>query len=55
MTKYSSILKQSIKAILNKEDEKEIHSLFRSGGTTALADKLKGIEDFKLVTFLIVQ
>lgn len=55
MTKYSSILKKSIKAILNKEDEKEIHSLFRSGGTTALADKLKGIEDFKLVTFLIVQ
>ncbi len=55
MSKYSSILKKSIKAILNKEDEKEIHSLFRSGGTTALADKLKGIEDFKLVTFLIVQ
>jgi SNF2 family DNA or RNA helicase len=55
MAKYSSILKKSIKAILNKEDEKEIHSLFRSGGTTALADKLKGIEDFKLVTFLIVQ
>lgn len=54
MDEYSSLLKHSIRTILQKEDEKEILSLFKSGGTTALQEKIKGIEDFKLVSFLIV-
>jgi len=55
MSSYSNLLKSAISSILNKEEEKEILSLFSSGGTTALADKLKGIEDFKLVSFLIIR
>jgi len=55
MNKYSSLLKKSIGTILQKEDEKEILSLFKSGGTTALQEKFKGIEDFKLISFLIVR
>jgi len=55
MDAYSSLLKQSIGTILRKEEEKEVLSLFTSGGTTALQDKFKGIEDFKLVSFLIVR
>jgi hypothetical protein len=55
MSPYSNLLKSSISSILNKEEEKEILSLFSSGGTTALADKLKGVEDFKLISFLIIQ
>jgi hypothetical protein len=55
MSPYSNLLKSSISAILNKEEEKEILSLFSSGGTTALADKLKGVEDFKLISFLIIR
>jgi len=54
MDKYSSLLKKSIGTILQKEDEKEILSLFKSGGTTALQERFKGIEDFKLISFLIV-
>ena len=52
---YSSLLKQTIGTILQTEDEKEIRSLFKSGGTTALKDKFKGVEDFNLVSFLIVR
>lgn len=55
MGTYSFLLKQSIKSILQTEEEKEVLSLFRAGGTTALKDKVKGIEDFSLVSFLIVR
>lgn len=55
MDEYSLLLKQSIGTILKTEEEKEVLSLFKAGGTTALQDKLKGIEDFKLVSFLIVR
>ena len=55
MDDYSSLLKRSISSILQKEEETEVLSLFRAGGTTALQDKIKGIEDFKLVSFLIVK
>src|SRR5690606_31417780 len=55
MDAYSTLLRQSIGTILQREEEREIMSLFRAGGTTALKDKMKGIEDFKLVSFLIVR
>ncbi|WP_197428304.1 hypothetical protein [Phnomibacter ginsenosidimutans] len=55
MDHYSLLLKKSIASILKTEEEKEVHSLFKSGGTTALKEKFKGIEDFKLVSFLIVR
>lgn len=55
MHEFSELLKKSIASILQVEEEKEILSLFKSGGTTALQDKIKGIEDFKLISFLIVR
>ncbi|MEO9474602.1 MAG: helicase-related protein [Cyclobacteriaceae bacterium] len=55
MNEYSDLLKASIASILQTEEEKEILSLFKAGGTTALQDKIKGIEDFKLISFLIVR
>lgn len=55
MDAYSLLLKQSISSILRTEEEKELLSLFKAGGTTALKDRFKGIEDFKLISFLIVR
>jgi len=55
MDAYSKLLKQSIGSILKTEEEKEVKSLFQAGGTTALTDRIKGIEDFKLISFLIVR
>ncbi|MGM0947133.1 MAG: helicase-related protein [Bacteroidota bacterium] len=55
MGKYSDLLKKSISSILKTEDQKEVSSLFKAGGTTALVDRIKGIEDFALITFLIVK
>lgn len=55
MDKYSTLLKQSIHSILQTEEEKTVLSLFKSGGTISGKNKFKGIEDFKLITFLIVR
>ena len=55
METYSSLLKQSISTILKKEEETELNSLFKAGGTTALREKIKGMEDFKLISFLIIE
>jgi hypothetical protein len=55
MDNYSDLLQKSIGSILQKEGEKELMSLFNSGGTAMLSNAIKGIEDFKLVSFLIVK
>lgn len=55
MSKYSSLLKTSIGSILKTEEEKEVFSLFKAGGTTSAQNKFKGIEDFKLISFIIIK
>lgn len=54
MTFYSKLLENSIKSILKTEDQKEVLSLFKSGGT-ASKNKMKGMEDFSLVSFIIIK
>ncbi|MBS1585505.1 MAG: DEAD/DEAH box helicase family protein [Bacteroidetes bacterium] len=55
MDKYSLLLQKSISSILKTEEEKDVLSLFKAGGTTALKDKIKGIEDFKLISFIVIK
>lgn len=55
MDTYSELLKKSISSILNTEEEKDIRSLFKSGGTNALTDKIKGMEDFSLISFIVIK
>ena len=55
MSKFSGLLQKSISSILLTEEKKDIQSLFRSGGTTALGGGIKGIEDFKLISFIAIR
>jgi len=55
MDKYSGLLQKSIASILKTEEEKDVLSLFRAGGTTALQNKIKGIEDFILISFIVIK
>jgi SNF2 family DNA or RNA helicase len=55
MDAYSLLLKQSIGSIINTEEEKELLSLFKSGGTSVLKGKVKGLEDFKLISFIVIK
>ena len=55
MSKYSELLSKSIKSILDVKDESDVDSLFTPGGTTALINNIKGLDDFELITFIVVK
>ncbi|HOD55577.1 MAG TPA: ATP-dependent helicase, partial [Candidatus Cloacimonadota bacterium] len=55
MDKYSDLLNKSIESILHVKDESEIDSLFSAGGTTALMNNIKGLEDFELIAFMVIK
>lgn len=54
MKKYSELLNESIDSIINIKEESDIDSLFRSSGTTMLLNDIKGLEDFELISFMVV-
>lgn len=54
MKKYSELLNKSINSIIEEKEELDINSLFQKGGTTVLLNNIKGIEDFELITFMVV-
>lgn len=55
MDKYSDLLGNTIESILNVKDASDIESLFHTGGTTALRTTVKGMEDFELITFMVIK
>ena len=55
MQHYSDLLKKSIDSIVTVKDESDIASLFSMGETSALSGEIKGLDDFELVTFLIIR
>lgn len=54
MTKYSELLEDAISSIIDVNEESDIDSLFKTGGTTALRTKIKGLDDFELICFVVV-
>lgn len=55
MEKYSDLLKNVISSIIDVNEASDIDSLFKSGGTTALRTQIKGLNDFELVSFVVVR
>ena len=55
MENYSALLNSSIESILNVKNERDVDSLFSPGGTTALTNNIKGLEDFELLAFVVVK
>ena len=54
MTKYSDLLQETIDSIIHVNEESDIDSLFKPGGTTALRTTISGLEDFELICFVVV-
>jgi hypothetical protein len=54
MDKYNALLKIAIEAIIGKIDETEVDSLF-TPGETLVPHNFTGLEDFELITFLILK
>ena len=55
MGRYSDLLDQAIRSMIDVKEEGDVDSLFTPGATTALVDSIKGLDDFELIAFLIVQ
>ena len=55
MEKYSSLLVETIENILGKKQEAGVKSLFSKGGTITIRKDINALEEFELVTFLIVK
>lgn len=55
MRRYSELLQQAIASIITVKEESDIDSLFSEGETTALKGEIKGLDDFELITFLIIK
>lgn len=55
MRQYSKLLGDAISSIINVKEESDIDSLFSDGGTTVLENEIKGLNDFELICFLVVE
>jgi len=55
MREMSLLLNDAINSIIDTKEESDIASLFRPGGTSLLADAFSGLEDFELITFLVIK
>ena len=55
MDAFSKLLQKGIQSMIALKEEKDIDSLFTGGKTTALLNKISGLEDFELIAFLVVQ
>jgi SNF2 family DNA or RNA helicase len=55
MGSLSELLSATINSIIQVKDEKDIDSLFKSGGTSALNTTITGLDDFELICFLVVR
>ena len=54
MNLYSDLLSKCIDSIITLKEENDIDSLFRRGGTTMLNNKIKGLDDFELISFMVI-
>ena len=55
MHQISSLLHETIHSIIDTKDKSDIDSLFTSGGTSALISVVTGLDDFELISFLVVK
>lgn len=55
MRHYSDLLQSAIESIITVKEESDIESLFSVGETSALTYNIKGLDDFELITFLVIK
>lgn len=55
MSYYTSQLKVAVENIIGKKEESGMDSLFSRGGTNISSDGFNGIEDFELISYLVIK
>jgi hypothetical protein len=54
MSKYRSLLAKAVATITGKAEEKGVESLFHRGGTVLSKESFQGMDDFEVVSYLII-
>ena len=54
MSRYSTLLTEAIRSMIDVTEERDVDSLFSPGHTTALVQTIAGINDFELIAFLAI-
>ena len=55
MRTFSNLLDQAIHSMIERQQEQDVDSLFSPGKTSALVGEVAGLEDFELISFLVIQ
>lgn len=55
MHEISNLLHETIHSIIDSKEASDIDSLFTAGGTSALISVVTGLDDFELISFLVVK
>ena len=55
MGRYSELLDDAILSMIDTQEQSDIDSLFSGGSTSALTTQIEGLDDFELISFLVVQ
>lgn len=55
MVQYSELLDDAILSMIDTQEQSDIDSLFSGGSTSALTTQIEGLDDFELISFLVVQ
>ena len=55
MQELSNLLRETIHSVIDTKEASDIDSLFISGGTSALISVVSGLDDFELISFLVVK
>jgi superfamily II DNA or RNA helicase len=55
MRRYSTLLDAAIRSVIDIKDMRDVDSLFKGERTTALTDRIHGLEDFELIAFIVIK
>lgn len=55
MERYSALLQDAIRSIIEVKEDRDVMSLFSAGETTALTGNVQGLDDFELICFLVIR
>lgn len=54
MSHYRNLLEIAVSSIIGKSEEKGVESLFSRGGTNLTKDGFQGMEDFEVISYMVV-
>jgi len=55
MDKYSKLLDKSIESIVDVKEANDLDTLFNSGSDVLFNSGISGIDDFELITFIVIK